>query len=92
MATIVARYCRKTNQLQSVQGYGRQRTHKIMAYVPFDLRKISQILVKLLVLKITMHSKEQEMQNIMFNLNKIPLCELCMDFNAIKMTHDIIYV
>ena len=30
MATIVARYCRKTNQLQSVQGYGRQRTHKII--------------------------------------------------------------
>ena len=29
MATLVARYCRKTNQLQSVQGYGMQRTHKI---------------------------------------------------------------
>ena len=30
MTTIVARYCRKTNRLQSVQGYGRQRTHKII--------------------------------------------------------------
>ena len=26
---IVARCCRKANQLQSVQGYGKQRTHKI---------------------------------------------------------------
>ena len=30
MATLVARYCQKTNQLQSVQGYGMQRTHKII--------------------------------------------------------------
>ena len=30
MATLVARYCRKTNLLQSVQGYGMQRTHKII--------------------------------------------------------------
>ena len=28
MAIIVARYCRKTSQLQSVQGFGMQRTHK----------------------------------------------------------------
>ena len=28
MATLVARCCRKTNQLQSVQGYRKQRTHK----------------------------------------------------------------
>ena len=28
MATLVARCCRKTNQLQSVQWYGKQRTHK----------------------------------------------------------------
>ena len=28
MATLVTRCCRKTNQLQSVQGYGKQRTHK----------------------------------------------------------------
>ena len=28
MATLVARYCRKANQLQSVQGYEKQRTHK----------------------------------------------------------------
>ena len=26
--TIVTRYCRKSNQLQSVQGYGMHRTHK----------------------------------------------------------------
>ena len=25
---IVARYCRKSNQLQSVQGYGMHRTHQ----------------------------------------------------------------
>ena len=30
MTTHVARYCRKTNQLQSVQGYGIQRNHKII--------------------------------------------------------------
>ena len=30
MATFVARNCRKTNQLQSVQGYGMQRTHEII--------------------------------------------------------------
>ena len=29
MATLVARCCRKANHLQSVQGYGKQRTHKI---------------------------------------------------------------
>ena len=29
MATLVTRCCRKTNRLQSVQGYGKQRTHKI---------------------------------------------------------------
>ena len=28
MATLVARCCRKANQLQSVQGYRKQRTHK----------------------------------------------------------------
>ena len=28
MATLVARCCRKAYQLQSVQGYGKQRTHK----------------------------------------------------------------
>ena len=28
MATLVARCCQKTNQLQSVQWYGKQRTHK----------------------------------------------------------------
>ena len=28
MATLIAKYCQKTNQLQSVQGYGMQRTHK----------------------------------------------------------------
>ena len=28
MATLVARCCRKANPLQSVQGYGKQRTHK----------------------------------------------------------------
>ena len=28
MATLVARCCQKTNQLQSVQGYGKQRTPK----------------------------------------------------------------
>ena len=28
MATLVARCCRKANQVQSVQGYGKQRTHK----------------------------------------------------------------
>ena len=28
MATLVARCCRKANHLQSVQGYGKQRTHK----------------------------------------------------------------
>ena len=29
MATLVARCCRKANPLQCVQGYGKQRTHKI---------------------------------------------------------------
>ena len=43
-------------------------------------------------IKITMHSKEKEMQNILFNLNNFPICELCMDFNAIKMAYDIICV
>ena len=28
MTTFVARCCQKTNQLQSVQGYGKQGTHK----------------------------------------------------------------
>ena len=28
MTTLVARYCRKTSRLQSVQGFGMQRTHK----------------------------------------------------------------
>ena len=28
MAILVARYCQKTSQLQSGQGFGMQRTHK----------------------------------------------------------------
>ena len=28
MATLVVRSCQKTNQLQSVQSYGKQRTHR----------------------------------------------------------------
>ena len=28
MATLVTRYCRKANQLQSMQGFEMQRTHK----------------------------------------------------------------
>ena len=28
MAKLVARYCQKSNQLQSMQGFGKQRTHK----------------------------------------------------------------
>ena len=54
-----------------------------------DLKKFGNILAKILLLKISMHSKEQEMQNIMFNLNNFPLCELCTDFYAIKMIYDI---
>ena len=38
MATIDARYCRKTNQFQSVQGYG--RTHKIIFISPRNRRKV----------------------------------------------------
>ena len=30
MATLVARYCRKNNQLQAVQSYGMQSTHQII--------------------------------------------------------------
>ena len=33
----------------------------------FDLKKFGNILAKILLLKVSMYSNEQEMQNIMFN-------------------------
>ena len=40
METLVARYCRKTSQLQSMQGYGMQRTHKMI----FKAKKHEKVL------------------------------------------------
>ena len=39
METLVARCCQKTNQLQSVQGYRKQRTHKNI-YKPKKQKKV----------------------------------------------------
>ena len=41
MATLVAIYCQETSQLQSMQGYGMQRTHKnVYLYRPKKQKKV----------------------------------------------------
>ena len=47
MATIIARYYRKTNQLQSVQGYGRQRTHKIICKYKKQKKSVAMVMATL---------------------------------------------
>ena len=43
---IVVRYCRKSNQLPSVQGYGMQRTHQIIYKFKEQKRKCCQVVSK----------------------------------------------
>ena len=38
-----------------------------------DLKKFGNIFAKILLLKVSMYSNEQEMQNVMFNQNNFPL-------------------
>ena len=52
-----------------------------------DFKKFGNILVKVLHLRTSMHIKEQKMQNITFNLSNIPLCDLCVEFNAIFLNN-----